>query len=404
MSGPATVAPLTLTWVEGFDALSAYFDLWTDLVQRTKAEIFLSPLWLKAWWPELGTGRPLKALLAHSDGRLVGLLPFMIDRIWVGPLPVTIARFAATDPNCMILTLPVEPGFVAAMVDAACTALLTDHGCTMVSLTPVSDRASFLHDICDLGKTRTDLVLTHLPQGTHCLFTLPATFQDYLATQVSGKRRGQFRRETVGLQETFDLQTRNFTPSSAEFDDFVAFHNVQWHAVGKGGHFSDWPRSHESYRALGPLTEGRRGLRFFGQTGNTGPLATQLCFMSDERCHWRLPARTLDPRADKLGIGKFSLMQMIDDLIAAGVTQIEAGRGDYEYKTAHGGQNIPVHRMILSRNTLPSRLCLNLLLAWSDAVDFLYYRVWFKKISPELRKRIGLPAPPLWRLWIGSRV
>ena len=403
MTGTAATA-LTLTWVEGIAGLTPWFDRWQDLADRTEAEIFLSPRWLMAWWPELGRGRKLVALVAETEGRLVGLLPFMIDRLWIGPLSFRIGRFAATDPNCMVLTLPVEPACVAAMIEAACIGLLNREGCTAVSLTPVSNQARVLPELHDLARNRPDLVLTEMPQGTHCVFTLPATFQDYLATQVTGKRRGQFRRELAGLRETFDLQNRSFTPTGPEFDDFVAFHNVQWQAVGKGGHFSDWPRAHETYRALAPLTDASRGLRFFSQSGNEGPLATQLCFMSGHTCHWRLPARTLDARADKMGIGKASLMLMIEDLIAAGVTQIEAGRGEYDYKTQHGGKDIPVHRILLSRNTRLCRLKLGLLLVWSDAVDYFYYRVWFKKIAPVLRKKVGLPARPLWRHWIGSRV
>ena len=394
----------TLTWVEGLPALAVWRDRWRDLVQRTGGDIYLTPDWLEAWWAELGRGRRLVALVAEHEGRLVGLLPFMIDRLWVGPLPLRIARFAATDPNCVILTLPVEVPHVAVLLEAACTTLLGRFGCTTVSLTPVSDSAGYLPQVTALTTTRPDLTLTREQQGTHCLFTLPDSFQDYLTQGISNKRRGQYRRELTALTEIFGLQNRNFAPSEAEFDDFVAFHNIQWQAVGKGGHFSDWPCSQQVYRALGASSTDKHGLRFYSQTGRDGPLATQMSFLSGQTCHWRLPARTLDPRADKLSIGKVGLLLMIEDLIAAGIRQIEGGRGEYDYKTAHGGQNVPVQRILISRNSATARVMLRLVMAWSDMVDFLYYRVWFKKIAPVLRQKAGLPARPLWRLWIGSRL
>ena len=112
----------------------------------------------------------------------------------------------------------------------------------------------------------------------------------------------------------------------------------------------------------------------------------------------------MDPRADKLGIGKAGLILMIQRLIAQGVTTIEAGRGAYEYKISHGGQNIAVHRMLISRPGAVPRLKLRLLRGWSDFLDFAYYRVWFKKFAPVVRKKTGLPARPLWRIWIRSRL
>jgi CelD/BcsL family acetyltransferase involved in cellulose biosynthesis len=393
---------MNLSWIEGYAALEPHFDRWQELSVRTGADIYVTPQWLRAWWPQLGRGRRLVTLLAEKDGLLVGVVPFMIDRIWLGPVPVRVARLAATDPNCMVLTLPIEAEQMDAILEAACMGLLSRYRCALVSLTPVSDLASHLPAILNLAQA--GLTLTRMPQGTHCIFDLPATFQDYLDTKLSKKRRGQYRREMNALREQFAMEQRASTPSLAGFDSFVAFHNSQWEAVGKGGHFSDWPRSKEIYRALGQQAEASGGLRFHELTGNIGPMATQMCFVSGKTAHWRLPARTLDADADKLSIGKVGLIQMIETLIADGVARIEAGRGEYEYKTAHGGENIPVHRMVVSGNSALAKMRLKVLLVWSDAVEFCYYRVWFKKIAPELRRRLGWKARPLWQMWIGSRI
>ena len=42
-------------------------------------------------------------------------------------------------------------------------------------------------------------------------------------------------------------------------------------------------------------------------------------------------------------------------------------------------------------------------LTQADLIHLLYYRVWFLKLAPRLRQKLGLKPRPLWRLWIRSR-
>lgn len=93
---------------------------------------------------------------------------------------------------------------------------------------------------------------------------------------------------------------------------------------------------------------------------------------------------------------------MIEALIGQGVTRIEAGRGDYDYKLSYGGKSVAVWQILLFRNTRRNRLRLRWLLAWSDLLHLFYYRIRSLKFAPKLRKRFGLPARPLWRSWISN--
>jgi hypothetical protein len=40
---------------------------------------------------------------------------------------------------------------------------------------------------------------------------------------------------------------------------------------------------------------------------------------------------------------------------------------------------------------------------WSGLVDLVYYRLWFLKLAPTLR-RIGLARAPLWQYWVKTRL
>ena len=138
--------------------------------------------------------------------------------------------------------------------------------------------------------------------------------------------------------------------------------------------------------------------------GRDGPLATQFALISGTTAHWRLPARCLDPEADHLSVGKVGLVLMIKTLIEAGYRRIEAGRGEYDYKLVYGGENVPVHRVVISRTGAFAGLQLRALLGWVDLMDIGFYKIWFKRIHPRLRKITGGTSRPLWRAWIRTRL
>lgn len=400
MTAPANPQPgeVTLTWADGPEALLALDAEWQDLVQRTGAEIFLTPLWFRSWLATRGRGRQVTSLLARCDGRLVGLLPFQIDRLWLGPFPLRIARLAGSDPHSLSFTLPVEPAFRLPVLRAALQGLLSRSRCAAISLTPVSGRADFLADLRAAAGALAPAVLTDSVIDSHVIFDLPDTFEGYLTGQLSKSRRSQFRQHVKRLEADYALLDRSFTPTSADFAAFEKMHAQQWQAMGKGGHFSDWPGMSAFFRHLSDRSSPGQGVVFDSQTGNFGPIYTQFALISGKRCHWRLPARSLDDRAEKLSMGNIGMGLSIRHLIAAGITTIEAGRGRYDYKIAYGGQDVPVFRILISRG---SPL---LLLAWVNLLDLCYYRIWFKRLAPRLRKALGLAPRPLRQFWIGSRI
>lgn len=389
---------LALAWVDGPQALLAHEGEWRDLAARTGAEIFLTPLWFRSWMATTGKDRQVTSLLARRDGRLVGLLPFQIDRLWLGPIPVRIARLAGSDPHSLNFTLPVEPAFRLTFLRAALQGLMSRSRCAAISLTPVSGRADFLADLRDAARSLAPATLTDTVIDSHVVFDLPDTFEGYLTGQLSKSRRSQFRQHVKRLETEYALLDRSFTPTSADFAAFEEMHARQWQAMGKGGHFSDWPGMSALFRHLADHSSPGEGVAFDSQSGNFGPIYTQFALMSGKRCHWRLPARSLDDRAEKLSMGNIGMGLSIRHLIAAGVTTIEAGRGKYDYKIAYGGQDVPVFRILISRRTP------RLLLAWANLLDLCYYRIWFKRLAPRLRKTLGLAPPPLRQFWIGSRI
>ena len=391
-------------WIDRPEALAALRDEWQQLADSTGADFYLMPDWFKTWWSHFGLRRQLACLVVRQRGVLVGLLPFSLETVWVGPMPIRVARIAGTDPHCIVFSLPVLPEIRGEVIKMAIDGLFGALRCDVVSFTPLSDRADFLAAIRQIPANEPSLRIVDVSAGTHVIFDLPDTSEAYLSTRLSKKRRSQYRRDLAGLDRDFAMTTHVTVPDTDEFARFVNFHNLQWRAAGMGGHFSDWPGSTAFYTDVALRSGTGRGAALYSQTGTIGPLATQFALIGGQTCHWRLPARTLDVNADKLSIGKVGLLLMIDQLIGAGIRRIEAGRGDYDYKLAYGGESVPVHRIVVGRASASGRLRLALLLGWSNLLNLLYYRIWFQRLAPRLRRLTGAKPRPLWRAWIRSRV
>ena len=392
---------LSMTWIDRPDQLWALQDEWQDLAWRTGAEVYMRPAWMRVWWDHFGVGRKLACLVMRDGGRLAGLLPFCIERIWCGPLPLRIARLAGTDPHCMVFQLPVEPDVAEPTLRQAVEHLTGPLGCDAVSFTPVSDLAAHLPL---LRAVRQDLAGTEVheaPAGRHIVFDLPQDFAAYLG-QLSANRRSQFRRNLKSLRQSFRSGHSVIEPDAAEFEAFAAFHARQWEAIGQGGHFRDWPGSLEFYRALSDSLKGSGQVQLHSHAAPDMPLTTYFVLVADRIAHWRLPARTLDAEAERLGAGRVGLLLMIEALIAAGVTRVEGGRGDYDYKLSYGGRSVPVQRLLLHPVARAGRV--RLMLAWADLLHLVYYRIWFTRLAPGLCRWTGLRPRPLWRLWIRTRL
>jgi CelD/BcsL family acetyltransferase involved in cellulose biosynthesis len=239
--------------------------------------------------------------------------------------------------------------------------------------------------------------------GTHVIFDFTSNFAEYLA-RLTKARRGQFRRNVRALTDGFAMTREDSVPDAAEFDAFIKFHGLQWQASGRGGHFSDWPGSAAFYHDLAAQTANAKLVQLDRLNGTGGALATEFSLISGRTAHWRLPARRLDAEIDRLSAGKVVFLLMFERMVADGITRIEAGRGEYEYKTDYGGQTVLVHRLIVHRSNGMARRRLKLLLEWADLLNLVYYRLWFLKLSPRLRKLVGGGPRPLWRQWIRTRL
>lgn len=406
LSTPPEVSP-RFEIVSGHAAIETHRAAWEGCVAATGADIYFTPDWLLAWLRAHGRSGQFRVLLAWQGDRLAGLLPFLVETLLAGPVPVRVARLAGTDPSYAVmgLALPFEtdPDLAAATLAAALADLTGLARCHAVSLSPLSECMPGIAAIrvaavaAGLGIAAEDW------SRQHTVMRLPDSFEAWLDS-LSKSRRREYRKDLGKLAERGALATRATTPETAldRLDTFAALHTDQWREIGKAGHFGDWPEALPFAReAVARLAaSGRAGIDEHWCGGTL--LSAQYGFRQGSRAYWRLIGRTLDPELVQLGVGRVGLVERVRDLIAAGVRTIEAGAGEYDYKLNYGGELVPMGRLVLASPGAGWRA--RLLLGVADLLDLAYYRIWFLKLAPRLRSRLGFAARPLWRAWRRTRL
>lgn len=389
-------------WITAPAEIEAFSRHWSDLADRTGADAFLRPPWFKSW-SEAHTPKPdLEVHLLFAGSELVGVLPFAIERVWVGPMLIRIARIAGVDRNTIILRLPVEIDWREDILKRSIEYLVAGGKADILSLSPVSWRSDLM------SAANSDIVPPRVerhrsPDGQHIVFDLPGTFEGHLS-KMSKKRRAQFRRDQRALEQDWGMTSAEEIATTESMASFIQFHTQQWLPTGRGGHFEDWPESSEIHRRFAGTANASAQCVLYHLEGKTGRLSTQLAFISGENCHWRLPARALDHDLEKFSIGKVGLLLMLEALIRRGVRVVEAGRGEYDYKLSCGGEEVPLEQLYFIRSGALPRMRMRVFGLWSRLLNLAYYRIWFLKLRPRLIQKFGLRPRSLWRAWIVSRL
>ncbi|MCC6360774.1 MAG: GNAT family N-acetyltransferase [Phycisphaerales bacterium] len=378
---------------------------WDEFVQSHRGDIYFSWEWLRTWWDFYGKGRIRRILVFRAGGRLVGVVPLMIFRVWVGPVPVRVARLLGADSTIVVLNPPVVADFAAEIYAQAIEHALLQERCDVISLAPLSGegRAGVYARAAAERLGSHARLLRAESIGVHSVFHLPPTGDAYLAS-LSKSERGNYRRDERRLQELYSLDFRSLGALGqleTEFDRFVELHHVQWRMAGKLGHFGDWPRSAGFAKAL---------LRRLAPTGGANmdvfyaseqAVVYEFDFVFGDTHYWRLTSRVVNEEVEKRGIGRVTFVRRALAMISRGIRRIEGGPGHYDYKLRLGATEYPLESVVVAANRPLSLAKSRLLLAWSDWLNLAYYRVWFQRIAPRLPQFL---RRPLWKSWIRSRL
>jgi CelD/BcsL family acetyltransferase involved in cellulose biosynthesis len=392
-AAPAISDALTCETHVDFEALTALRAEWDSFVERVGGDVYFSFDWCRTWWKHYAYRRRLCILVFRAAGELVGILPMFVDRLWLGPVPVRLAKFVGSDSAITVLNPPIEPRRAVEVLSAALRELLNHQHCDAVAFAPLSGErphARAIRAACDavapLARLARDRITT-----VYNVYKLPSDGAAYLPSLPRTPRR-DYERGWRKLTADNHVQTETITGAEAlpAYEEFIRLHTQQWQALNKLGHFGDWPRSTEFnrdlLRALAP--QQRAGFHIIRANGQTVSSADFLRFGAHE--HWRRAARDVRPRWNRANLGVLVQVRATEAAVEAGIARVEDGPGRYEYKTAMGAVEYPLSSLLVSRG-LYSRLKVAVLSRISDLFHLLYYRIWFGRIAPRLPfRRRGL--------------
>lgn len=399
---------LELTRYGSLEEAAGLISDWQDLVRDSGADVQFTPGWLAAWWGQFGVGHRLSLVTVHESGRLVAILPFVTARVRVGLRNLRIARIAGLIPSFAVLQMAVLPDRAEAVWRcflAECEKMFGPSflEADVLCLSQLSRAGEVLPPL-HAGLAQLPLGLAQHMEDTpsHALIQLAERFEAYMA-RLSHKRRVKQRKAREAI-EAAGIVTSCLTGADAQafLPEFIARHDAQWRASGRLGHFGDWPDNAAFLtKALEELSADGAG-RFYIQRDRTGRfLAAQFCFVQGPTCLALLTARDTGADVARLGTSSHAQFERIARIIPEGVRRIDSGVGEYDHKASLGAEMVPLARILLYPTGLRARVAA--LCRWSDLVNLLYYRIWFLKLAPRLR-RIGLARAPLWRYWRETRL
>jgi CelD/BcsL family acetyltransferase involved in cellulose biosynthesis len=404
LAEPAEIEPsahLRMRTFTSFDDARCVAEEWDDLLDELDGPLYMSFSWCEVWWRHYGHGRELRLITVHADDGLVGVLPMFIERLRVPFLGrARVAKLVGSDSTPTMVDLLVRLEVTAETFAAVVRQLVEEDRADAVHIGPCSGESRRL-DAIRLGAwdDRDGVrIVQDRESGSHTRFELRDGFDAYLGG-LSKKPRSDYRRTVKRLEETFTIEAdvvRDTETLKREFEAFVEMHQQQWRAVGKLGHFGDWPGSRDFARDLVATLSRADQVRMIRLMADGEVVSYNWCFTLNGTYYWRLPARLVGERWDRFSLGRVGLIKMLETASADGATAIEAGTGRYEYKERLNAVTVPLHKITLCRDRLLSRLRVRFTLAYGNALNLAYYRIWYHRVAP----RVHLLQRPLWRSWI----
>lgn len=397
VTGPSS--PVSFECFRTFDRLEAHRDEWDGLVSCTCDNFYATFEWCRTWWEFYGRGRELHILLVRRGETLLAILPIFIETLHLGLVRLKVAKLVGSDYSIQLCNPPIESGEEAEAVRLASDYFLREQRCDLMILSSLSAAFAGFDELADACRHSLPGVLSSRVHNSdvHTLFTLPASFDAYVAG-LGKKARANYRRDLVTLAKLRAVEADTVSDTRGITEHFEAFremHSAQWKAEGKQGHFDDWPQAFAFNLALAKRHALRGAVRLHRVLLDGSPAVYNYGFVFNQRFYWRLPARAVGLEYSRISLGKLGLGRLIESSIGEGVHTVEGGQGHYDYKLQLGATEHAVATLTLigQRRSACARYRFARLL--SRVIDTAYYKIVFRRIYPRARY-LARPLSPTW--------
>lgn len=356
---------MRLEWyrgASGFDALRAE---WDDLLQRSAADVpFLTWGWQQAWWDAFGQGKDLRLLAMRDESRaLDGIVPLFFQETSLDPntpLPGisvenplvvadsqvqrTVHLVGGTEVSDYLdIIVPAESHqeVTAAFLDA----LAGEEDWNILDLRPLPSASPTVSAIAELARAR-GWDVQQAREDVCPVLELPGTWEEYLATRLTKKRRHELRRKMRRAEREARVDWYWVEADNLEqgMDVFIQLHKAS--ALDKEA-FMD-QRMEGFFRAVARLALEEDWLRLSVLRFNEQAVASYLCFdYGGDRQVYNSGFDLSTYRA--LSPGIVLLGYLIADAIERGCRRFDFLQGDERYKYDLGGADTEVLRLFIRR-------------------------------------------------------
>lgn len=369
---------LEIEEINDFETLARRKVEWRSLLHRTAGATFFHTFdWLEVFWPHYGADRKLRALLASRDGKLVGILPLVVQRERRKVGPVRILTYPLNDWGSFYSPIGPEPG--ETLVAGLAHVFRTSRDWDLVELrwlmrgSPLaecSERALRQRGFQAYERQRDKTSLIHLPEKWDDYFTsLSKNFREK-------HRRNQRRLSAEGEVTYFSYRPRGeaYGESDPRWDLYETCEQIaekSWQGASQDG----TTLSHDAVRPF--LRE------VHAAAAKVGGLDMHLLYLSGRplafayNYHWRGSVFGLrvgyDAELSKNGVGNHMTLHAVRHAIERGDKLYDMGPGSLECKETFANEVVDIiqftHYYPLAARTQALRLNHYIENLWSPTSD-----------------------------------
>jgi len=375
---------------------------WDELIIRTRSSIYLTCAWSRIWWEFYGKGKVLRIFIFRCDGKLAGVMPIYIEKLWFGFVKTHVARLVGAYNPPRVFDLPILKEYSSAIGEHMVRHIVGTDRCDLISIGPVSDECEAKKVLFAAVEKMTDhlRIARDVPFGVYTYFDLPDTYEAYMRSLSKNERRNHQRYYKKLLYNEDDVRLvvmHEPDEIEAEMPQFIDLHTEQWGATGRPGWFGAWPQSDAFNRRLAVELARLGRTNLIKITVGEEPILYLYSYIFGNCCYAQLSARSVGEKWNRFSLGKTVLVVLIRSAIEIGIKRIEAGQSHYDYKTRLGGKEsgISVLRLISRRPSSIAKyhLCAALYKLYYN----FYYRFWYTRVQPKLPSFF---RRPIWMAYI----
>ena len=230
---------------DSFEMLQSIRQQWDAFIESLGGEIFLTYDWCRIWWKYYGKNRDLRIFVFRSNKKLVGIIPFFFEKIWLGPTFLRVVKLVGSDFNLSHFSFPLAKDYIRVVVEKF-SELLLEEKWDVLHIGPV---AGFYEDYGDLKEALKqsfeDSNFFFDEEGeVQTYFELMDNWENHLST-ISKNERGNIRRNYNYLRKSLCCKSeriescfvkqkrmRRFRLLSILEVDYIRF-RISRHLIGK---------------------------------------------------------------------------------------------------------------------------------------------------------------------------